>query len=289
MPPTKPFLRWAGGKRWLADRLHKLLAPRLAHDITYFEPFLGSGALFFRLGPRRALLSDFNGELINTYRSVASAPLRIAQKLAQLASNRATFNKLRDSSPRTAIDRAVRFIYLNRNCWGGLYRENLSGKFNTPWGGGDRDHFALASGDALIEAAKLLRQRKVSIRTSDFELILDRANAGDIVYCDPTYRSQHRYHFDRYGQVPFDWFDQQRLARAAWRAFDRGALVLVSNLSNAAVRRLYDGAGILSLRRRPGIAVPTSPQRNSEYLFVLDPLGMWLDWSKVGRVVRRQS
>src|SRR5438094_7651972 len=125
----------------------------------------------------------------------------------------------------------VRFIYLNRNCWGGLYRENKNKAFNVPYGGGGRNHKSLARGSALEAAAKSLRRKGVRLKVCEFHSILSYAGTGDVVYCDPTYRRQTRDHFDRYGADVFDWNDQKHLASLAQRAFERGALVIISNAS----------------------------------------------------------
>lgn len=288
MEATKPFLRWAGGKRWLAALLYDLLAPRLAEGGRYYEPFLGSGAMFFRLAPPRALLSDLNPDLINAFRMVSLRPLEIARRLGLLPSNRATYDAIRSATPSDPVDQAVRFVYLNRNCWGGLYRENRYGYFNTPWGGGERHHLGLARDGTLERVAESLRQDGIELQASDFEASVDRAGNGDVVYCDPTYRPRTRRQFDRYGKTIFDWGDQERLAAAVWRAFKRGSMVLVSNTSCLGVCELYHGAGLVKVDRRKGLAPNKSETSDTEYLFILDPVHRWVNWSRVGTVIRRQ-
>jgi DNA adenine methylase len=245
--------------------------------------------MFFRLAPSRAMLSDLNADLINTFQMVARSPAEIERHLCTLASCRALYETVRESAPHDALERAVRFIYLNRNCWGGLYRENLAGRFNTPWGGGERTHLSMARNGTLTRAAVLLDQRDVRLETCDFEPALDRAGTEDVIYCDPTYRHTTRRRFDRYGQTIFDWKDQQRLAAAVWRAFGRGAMVLLSNASCLGIRELYSGAGLICVHRPKGLAPARSDAQHAEYLFVLDPTEQWANWSRIGTVVRRQN
>src|SRR5262249_2880081 len=164
------------GKRWLARRLGSIIASRL-HDGTYFEPFLGSGAMFFATQPRSAVLSDTNRELINAFRQVAKYPVQIKRRLARLKTNKKEYQRLRSQDPYTPMGRAVRFIYLNRNCWGGLYRENKNGTFNVPYGGGSRNHKALTRGSALETAAKFLRRKGVRLTVCEFDSILSYAGA----------------------------------------------------------------------------------------------------------------
>ena len=128
----KPFLKWAGGKRWLIPRL----ANKLPQYNRYFEPFLGSGSLFFALEPEKAVLSDSNRELINCYRQIKNHCNRVASILKRLSVDKENYYKVRDTlyPNADAIQKAAYFIYLNKTCWNGLYRVNKNGKFNVPCG-----------------------------------------------------------------------------------------------------------------------------------------------------------
>jgi DNA adenine methylase len=126
-----PFLKWAGGKRWLAKHLAGLVPEGFNR---YIEPFLGSGAIYFELLPKAAILSDANEALIETYKAVRDYPLCIAERLSELhdAHDADVYYAMRSSSPDNPIEIAVRFIYLNRTCWNGLYRVNRKNQFNVP-------------------------------------------------------------------------------------------------------------------------------------------------------------
>jgi DNA adenine methylase len=286
MEKVRPFLRWAGGKRWLARSLSPLLAARLVDGGTYFEPFLGSGAMFFAVQPGKAILSDQNEDLVAAFKQVAKHHKAITNRLTRMAATAEEYYRVRRKVPSSEIDRAVRFIYLNRNCYGGLYRENQSGVFNVPFGGGERNHTGLCSNGLLSEASSSLSQTGVELRVSDFGDTLKQARAGDVVYCDPTYREVTRRQFDRYGKNVFLWEDQKRLARLAVEAYNKGAVVVTSNTTCDGIRDLYQKAGVVRVSRPKGLA-PSSQHKNLiEYLLILDPLHDWPFWEGLGSLLK---
>lgn len=135
-PVVQPFLKWPGGKRWLVPELIKIVGE---YDyVTYREPFLGGGALFFGLRPKQSVLSDINSDLINTYRHVKYRAVALLEQLRPLPINQVTYDRLRECCPSSPLQRAVRFLYLNRTAFGGMYRLNQQGEFNVPFGGGER-------------------------------------------------------------------------------------------------------------------------------------------------------
>ncbi len=234
----EPFLKWAGGKRWLVSRFAHLFP---ATFDRYIEPFLGSGAVFFHLRPTRALLSDTNAELINTYRAVRLHATEIAGRLAKLhaAHGKAQYYAMRSSQPKSRLDRAVRFLYLNRTCFNGLYRVNRNGHFNVPLG--SKIDVAFPDG-ALESAARALAG--ALLRTADFEDIVDGTGPGDLLFVDPPYTVMHNSNnFVKYNAHLFSWDDQKRLAAAVRRAAARGSAIVLSNADHASVRQLYRGFG----------------------------------------------
>src|SRR5213593_1462933 len=124
----QPFLKWAGGKRWLVPRVLKSLPPFR----TYYEPFLGGGSVFFALEPARAVLADSNWDLINCYRRVRSNCEDLIRVLRRLKADDKTYYRVRERfwEERDPVKRAAEFIYLNKRCWNGLYRVNRQGFFN---------------------------------------------------------------------------------------------------------------------------------------------------------------
>ena len=203
---AQPFLRWAGGKRWLAPKLGPIIKEKL--EGRFFEPFLGGAALFFSVAPKRAVLSDINEELINTYQTAEDCPYEIIQSLKKLRVCSATYERIRYSNPQDRIERAVRFIFLNRTCYGGLHRCNKNGDFNVPYGGGSRTPKFLWEKGVLKVASEVLREAKIRYYVSDFEDVIEEAKSGDIIYCDPTYATTERAQFDHYNGNIFAWEDQ---------------------------------------------------------------------------------
>jgi DNA adenine methylase len=266
---VKPFLKWPGGKRWIAKKLASDISARLNH--LYFEPFLGGGAVFFALCPRNAILSDINEDLINVYTQVRDNPKELIEGLKTLPVNKENYYYIRSKKPNDLIEKAIRFLYLNRTAFGGIYRLNLSGEFNVPFGGGNRTPELLWQ-DGLIEKASKSLQG-IELLVSDFEAILDKAERGDVVYCDPTYTATHNNNgFIRYNNRNFSWDDQERLASAALRAYQRGALVIVSNAKYSNLHELYNPFSPKVLTRKSLVSrKPEARREVDEYLFVLDP------------------
>lgn len=229
-----PFLKWAGGKRWLSDRIVEIATQ---YTGKYVEPFLGGGAVFFCLKPKSALLSDVNEDLITTYQALRSDYQRVELLLKkhQKAHTKEYFYQIRAYRPRCPYRKAARFLYLNRTCWNGLYRVNRQGQFNVPIG---TKSSVLLPTDNWKVVAELLEA--VEIVCGDFEHSIDQAGEGDFVFADPPYTVKHNLNgFIKYNDSLFSWNDQIRLRNAVLRAKDRGAIVVVTNANHASVRELY--------------------------------------------------
>ncbi|MEO1017812.1 MAG: Dam family site-specific DNA-(adenine-N6)-methyltransferase [Pseudomonadota bacterium] len=284
----QPFLRWAGGKRWLAKIVSPILKQLLqASGGTYIEPFLGAGAMFFGLSPQRAHLSDINAPLIQTYRTIAQSGHKVEERIASYTINANTYYALRKAQPIDPVEAAARFIFLNRTCYGGLYRENRAGQFNVPYGGGSRTPRGML-GDRLISRAQFAL-RGVELECCDFEKAIGHSKRGDIIYCDPTYSNVKRDAFDRYGANLFGWNDQERLAYLAENAMDRGVLVLISNGYFEELFNMYPAAYRICLDRKKTIGNrATSEYRHREYLMILDPNNRKDLWSNIGGVENRK-
>jgi DNA adenine methylase len=197
-----PF-RWAGSKRKVLSSLAHFWAP---HFLRYVEPFAGSASLYFRLRPTQALLGDINNDLIVAYRVIQDNPYALASALARFNPSQETYYHLRDhSGVSTAIERAARFIFLNRYCFNGLYRTNNEGKFNVPWGG---------KKTGKLPSLELLRAYSHQLQgarfiAGDFETTLTSVRPGDFVYLDPPYTLTR--------QRTFDYSKQQIDFGALWR------------------------------------------------------------------------
>jgi DNA adenine methylase len=237
MAMVEPFLKWPGGKRWLVQKYPHLLPSKLGR---YIEPFLGGAAVFFRILPDEAILSDANAELIEAYNCVKAHPEGLHRALAAFQKRHcsAFYYKMRLSSPKDMLSRAARFLYLNRTCFNGIYRVNLDGQFNVPIG--SKTRVAYPAG-YLNRIATTLRNAEIIAR--DFEASISLAGSGDFLYLDPPYTVMHNCNnFVKYNDVLFSWKDQERLADAAHQADKRGAMVFVSNADHVSVRKLYKGS-----------------------------------------------
>lgn len=260
-----PFLRWPGGKRWISRTIADLIRPKLR--ARYIEPFLGSGAVFFRLLPKEALLADVNEELIATFRAVRSQPRAVRARLAAREVSGCEYELIRQSRPKSIVDRAVRLLYLNRTAFSGIYRLNRRGEFNVPYGGGERTPAMLVNGIILIEASRALQRAKMVC--SDFEPIIDAARKGDVVYCDPTYTAAHNNNgFVRYNERNFSWADQERLSTAVYRAKRRGVFVLVSNADHSEIRKLYRASKITIVERFSPVPPKPRHRRSVEEVLI---------------------
>jgi DNA adenine methylase len=233
-----PFLKWAGGKRWLTAQRPKIFPRTFAR---YVEPFLGSGAVFFYLRPASALLSDTNEDLIETFRAIKADGTRIERSLRRHHRRHSSdyYYAERARKRRVPHERASQFIYLNRTCWNGLYRVNLSGEFNVPIG--TKTSVVLPT-DNFDDWCKALGGAQ--LRHADFEDILDETGADDFVFLDPPYVTRHNLNgFLKYNHKIFCWEDQERLRDAVVRASGRGATLLLMNANHESIRRLYEGVG----------------------------------------------
>jgi DNA adenine methylase len=235
---AEPFLKWPGGKRWLVHQYDSLFPQEFR---KYLEPFLGSGAVFFHIAPRRALLSDTNSDLIATYQCLKHNADVLDRHLGELHEKHSTelYYRIRAMRPTDKIEKAVRFLYLNRTCFNGIYRVNLKGEFNVPIGTKDSVEYPA---NYLAEVSKCLGH--ASIQHADFEKTINKAEDGDFVFVDPPYTVMHNNNgFIKYNASLFAWKDQLRLASAIKRAGRRGATIMLSNADHAGIRELYRDFG----------------------------------------------
>ena len=257
-----PFLKWVGGKRQLLPVLRRFY-PSSFNE--YFEPFVGSGAVFFDLLGRGALeghavtLSDDNADLIGCYRRVADSLEAVIAELEQLAAGHAAggrdhylrvrdarFNPMRAAWRQGGGDVAVyppalaaMLIYLNRTGYNGLFRLNASGEFNVP--PGRYDNPRIVDRPLLSLASRALSAPQLTVRHAEFERVLEAARQRDFVYFDPPYEPLTKTaNFRGYTGRVFSDEDQQRLQQILIALSRRGVHVLLSNSTAAGVRRLYE-------------------------------------------------
>ncbi len=258
-----PLFRWPGGKRWLVPKLLELIPKTFGR---YLEPFFGAGALFFALQPRRAILSDANSELMACYCQLRDNHAHVSRILSSLPQDQASYYRIRSSAPISETRRAARLIYLTTLSFNGIYRVNLAGKFNVPYG--NREYPRLKSRDLLAEYSRALTG--CAIRSCDFEEAVRTAKTGDLVYLDPPYTVAHSNNgFLKYNDKIFSWSDQERLARVAADLNRRGCHVIVSNAGHSSIKNLYRGFTAIKVPRLSVMAASKDNRRLiEEYVFV---------------------
>jgi DNA adenine methylase len=200
-----PFLKWPGGKRWFVQS-HSDLLPTTYR--TYIEPFLGAGSVFFYLRPEVALLGDVNPDLVNAYQVIKDNWLAVENSLKYRQRRHRQdadgyYYWLRAREPKDALQRATRLIYLNRTCFNGIYRVNRNGQFNVPRGTKDR---VVIDTDDFGGMSELLRNAELQV--GDFEVLVNRAEREDFVFCDPPYTVRHNYNgfrkYNGYAENPVE-------------------------------------------------------------------------------------
>ncbi|MBC3877400.1 Dam family site-specific DNA-(adenine-N6)-methyltransferase [Undibacterium sp. FT79W] len=222
VPGSSPLLRWAGSKKKL---LPKLCAATPTHFERYIEPFVGSGVLFLLINPKRAILSDLNLHLVQTYKTIKADAEMVWNTVMTWPATERFYYELREINPLglDSYARAARFIYLNRYCFNGVYRTNRQGLFNVSRGQGN-----LGIPDLSIFKGFAARIRKAQIINCDFEKTIDKAEKNDFLYLDPPYAELGKRDRGEYGAGTFKRDDVDRLIKAMHRANDRGVKVLLS-------------------------------------------------------------
>lgn len=231
---AKPFLKWAGSKKWLIPSIKKYI-PQEFND--YYEPFLGSGAMFFALSSKKAMLSDINSNLIDTYSALKNDVEAVIEELKKMPYEKDFYYYIRDNyKPWSLTGKAKKLIYLNRTCWNGLYRENREGKFNVPFG--KHTNPTICDENNLREVASLLK--KVDLNAHSFDKAVCNAKRGDFIFIDPPYITGHKNNgFHGYNEKLFKWIDQEKLAEVAAELDAKGCFVLITNAEHSSIKELY--------------------------------------------------
>ncbi|HEM4767552.1 TPA: DNA adenine methylase [Streptococcus suis] len=247
-PTLQPFTKWTGGKRQLLPVIKSLMPDNYN---SYFEPFIGGGAVFFELIPKKAIINDFNSELINCYRQIKDNPQKLIELLVEHQKNNSKdyYLELRsvDRDDRihamTDTERAARIMYMLRVNFNGLYRVNSKNQFNVPYG--RYKNPKIVDSELILSISQYLNKNNIEILTGDFEKAVEDVGAGDFVYFDPPYIPlSETSAFTSYTHEGFSYEDQVRL-RDVFRKLDKkGAYVMLSNSSSPLVEELYKGFNI---------------------------------------------
>lgn len=247
-----PFLKWVGGKRQLIPEIMKRL-PKGISSYSYYEPFIGGGALFFELQLKHAVINDFNEELINVYRVIRDNPDELIESLRKHENTAEYYYELRniDRFPLfqnlTSVERASRIIYLNKTCFNGLYRVNSAGEFNTPFG--KYKHPNIVNEPVIRAVSNYLNTADIEIMSGDYEKVLNDVGAHSFVYLDPPYHPiSASSNFTGYVQGGWSEKDQIRLKKACDELTAKGGKFLLSNSASDFIQKLYSDYNIYTVR-----------------------------------------
>ena len=240
----KPFVKWAGGKRQLIPEIEKHLPEKFS---SYYEPFLGGGALLFHLLSEnknlKGYVSDLNSDLILAYvtiRDNLNGLLKSLQKHSDnyFSDSKSYYYSIRETNPNSQIEKVSRLLFLNRTCFNGLYRVNSKGKFNVPLGRYSNPN--IVQEENLHSVNQFLNHNKIIIKCQDFSSTVEKVKKGDFVYFDPPYQPVSKTaNFTSYTNGNFGLNDLKRLAKVSNQLTKKGVNVLLSNSSSKQVRELF--------------------------------------------------
>lgn len=266
---VQPVLRWAGGKRWLLSQLAEVLGPLEINN--YHEPFLGGASVFLGLSPSgKSYLSDLNAELIETYERIRDDIDGVALALRCHVNTAEHYYTVRANVPENPSIRAARFIYLNHTSFNGIYRVNLKGIYNVPFGRRPKPN--IPSRVQLLALSERLQGVELSV--SDFEEALSNVTGGDLVFLDPPYTVAHNNNgFVRYNQRLFSFDDQKRLSGVLDYIRERDAFYIMTNAAHESIAALFEkGDSRIETSRRNAVGGRSAVRGSAvEYLFTNVP------------------
>lgn len=242
MNNVKPILRWAGGKSWLLKDISKYLPTKFNN---YYEPFIGGGSVYIHLKStnkirNKAFLSDQNSDLINAYNVIKNDPICLIELLKEFKNEKDFYYYLRQQKFTTNIEQAAQFIFLNRTSFNGIYRVNLQGVYNVPFG--FKTYKTLFDFENLLKLSEMFQ--KTFFNSCDFESILENINRNDLVFLDPPYTVAHENNgFIKYNQKIFAWEDQIRLANFIEELKLKQAFFIMTNAAHDSINLLFQDIG----------------------------------------------
>lgn len=241
-----PFLKWAGGKRQLLDKIIDRM-PKSFNN--YYEPFIGGGALLFELEPAKAVINDINASLINAYITIAEKPFEFISAVIELDSQipedgKTYYYSLRERYNNKLVkteydtELAALFVFLNKHCFNGLYRVNAKGLFNVPYNNSKRESI---NKESIISISEYLKN--VKIMQGDFEKACNDAQRGDFVFLDSPYAPLNPTSFESYTKEGFDIESHKRLANLFKKLTDKGCYCMLTNHNTEFINDLYGNKG----------------------------------------------
>ena len=278
-----PILKWVGGKRQLLSEIMPLINKNCS---TYVEPFVGGGAVFFELQPKKAIINDFNSELINVYQVVrdnVEELISALEKHNELNSEEYFYevrgiDRTEQFQEMTDIEKAARIIYLNKTCYNGLYHVNAAGHFNSPYGKYKNPNIVNAT--TLRAMSKYLNKGNIVIRQGDYKEALKGLRKGAFVYLDPPYMPiSTSSSFTGYTQNGFSYDHQVELKKECDKLRKKGIAFLQSNSDCPEIRDLYKDYEIITVQARRNINSNAKKRGEiNEVLIYYDPTKDCVEW-----------
>ena len=243
-----PIVKWAGGKTQLLREMTSLLPTE--EFTAYCEPFLGGGAMLFYIQPEVAYINDINSGLMNVYNVIKYYPEALIAELSGYENTAEFYSRIRELdrdferfSALSAVQQAARFVYLNKTCFNGLYRENRQGQFNVSYGKYKNPNFVNAS--VIRSMSQYFNSANIIFTSVDFSLILNNLPTGTFVYLDPPYDPiSETANFTSYTRYGFTKEDHTRLRECCNALTARGIKFMLSNSDTDFIRSLYAGYDI---------------------------------------------
>lgn len=277
----KPFIKWAGGKRQLAKRISELLDIASLGTHCYFEPFVGAGAVLFYNCPDNAVAFDVNPELMNFYNVVKNSARELVEEYNRSFAPKHSekfFYEVREMDRQDSfrqlpcLFRAARFLYLNKNCFNGLWRENAKGQNNCPWN--KEKKAAVVKLEDVECVSDYLNRKGVSFNLGDYTSVEALAKAGDIVYFDPPYdKEKGQNGYTGYTKSGFNQADQVKLKELCDRLVAKGVVVGVSNSNTKHIRGTFSEGPVkyqfYDMKARRSVGANGETRKEITELFIL--------------------
>lgn len=249
-----PILKWVGGKRQLLKYINPLLPKKIS---TYVEPFVGGGALLFNLQPKKAIINDYNEDLMNVYRVVKDEPntlldylemhneLNCQEYFYQVRS----LDRSESYEKLSNVEKAARIIYLNKTCYNGLFRVNQAGQFNSPYGKYKNPN--IVNRPTILAVSKYFNDNNIKIVSGDYRQALKGLRKGAFVYFDPPYLPiSSSSSFTGYTENGFGYKDQVNLKEECDKLHKRGINFILSNSDHPAICELYKDYKLITLKAK---------------------------------------
>lgn len=277
VPPLKPFLKWAGGKRQLLSEIRQYVPSDFN---VFYEPFVGAGAVLFDLQPSRAVINDINTELVNAYRVIKDNVDELIDTLSGHKNDEEYYYAIRniDRTPEykswSDVERTSRLIFINKTCFNGLFRTNSRGQWNVPFG--RYTNPKVLDEEGLKAIRRYMNENNITMLNMDFEDALATAGKRDFVYLDPPYDPiSVTSSFTSYHKGGFDRDEQKRLKETVDDLTRRDCLVMLSNSNTEYVRELYKEYNVVTTTANRAINSNASKRGRVEEVLVLnyDPCG----------------